>query len=934
MGLLYNLIKYSGSNKLEIILDEINSGKRKKLHDIIFSCEELLTKDADGITFLEKILNKGFDINWQTKENIKNNIEIAYIYFKCNEKDYFFELKEDDLFLVIDGKTYLEYFFNKYFYLHKIDKIENHIEIIDILINTNNIYYFKDINSKIKSLLIEKTSNGEYKIEKYFKNKELAKKVIVLISSPSIFLELSDKYSNFELLEDANETILMTKMIDGRYFIEYLINDRRIIPNKLKNLSSNNIEFINFILEKDLFEYIEEISNETLNIKINDDKTFLDYLIDEVDEIKFRDKISFIYSKETISILIKKERLDLVSNISDICLLEPLNVYYNIKISNKNYTLLEYMLDNGYNPLNKKIYIHDQDILRILYLKNRIDLILKISPSLILKKIDESSNITYLEYILECIEKNEIGIKDLGKLYSPITNSKEYYISINRIDIVKKIESLENDEIRNIYKDNPELLLDNPLVLLKKIDESSDITYLDYILKNIFNKTMKINLNIYANYYTNLNDKATYYVIVARNDMLDYLKKLDTDMLLKKEESVTLLEILLEKDKELTLNKILTSSVKANFKIAAILWNKGIEIDSVNIVDGTNNFSSDYLKGYNNHLGIGPLKEEGELLLERLEKIFIEDGGSNKELISLLINSYRNFLFLDYELGIKELNKIVLAKEKNYEKFLYNIGVESGFSTHTGDIICKDLAIETMAHETGHALHWYLSSGKIPNDYDEIVSTLRCNKDLLNSVDSFIKNFNEIKEEIINKIESKCEEFFKIYYTDDKKCDIRVFLEKEKQEKIEELLKLGLSYDKIISFLEMFYTEDNYIINQKKQIFIEHYGAIMGCKFSATIAILDILDAIYEGALFSGKLKNEEGKKIKSPSGHGLSYYYMNNFGFIEMIADFITIMKSEDSCCMLEVLRSIVGEELYNMLNEFYYINILGIDKKNKSTR
>ena len=138
----------------------------------------------------------------------------------------------------------------------------------------------------------------------------------------------------------------MTKMVDGRYFIEYLINDRKIIPNKLKNLSSNNIEFIKFILKKDLFEYIEEISNETLNIKIDKKNTFLDYLIDEVDEIKFRDKISFIYSEEIISILIKKKRLDLASNISDICLLEPLNMYSNMKGLNKNYTLLEYMLDN------------------------------------------------------------------------------------------------------------------------------------------------------------------------------------------------------------------------------------------------------------------------------------------------------------------------------------------------------------------------------------------------------------------------------------------------------------------------------------------------------------------------------------------------------------------------------------------------------------
>ena len=45
------------------------------------------------------------------------------------------------------------------------------------------------------------------------------------------------------------------------------------------------------------------------------------------------------------------------------------------------------------------------------------------------------------------------------------------------------------------------------------------------------------------------------------------------------------------------------------------------------------------------------------------------------------------------------------------------------------------------------------------------------------------------------------------------------------------------------------------------------------------------------------------------------------------MIANFASISKSKDSAEMLELLRTIVGDELYNMLSDFYYQNIVNIN-------
>lgn len=90
------------------------------------------------------------------------------------------------------------------------------------------------------------------------------------------------------------------------------------------------------------------------------------------------------------------------------------------------------------------------------------------------------------------------------------------------------------------------------------------------------------------------------------------------------------------------------------------------------------------------------------------------------------------------------------------------------------------------------------------------------------------------------------------------------------------------------------------------------------------MAIGDILDAIYEGELHSGTLINNKGEKIERTCGHGISYYSDDSHGFDEMVANFATIIKQKDSSEMLKLLRSITGDEFFNMLSEFYFNNII----------
>ena len=74
----------------------------------------------------------------------------------------------------------------------------------------------------------------------------------------------------------------------------------------------------------------------------------------------------------------------------------------------------------------------------------------------------------------------------------------------------------------------------------------------------------------------------------------------------------------------------------------------------------------------------------------------------------------------------------------------------------------------------------------------------------------------------------------------------------------------------------------------------------------------DILDAIYEGKLHSNTLKDSQGEAICKTGGHGLNYYYATLHGFDEMIANFAAISKANDAKEKLRMLKSIVGDEVY----------------------
>lgn len=827
------------TEKLQVILQEIENGKRKYLYDLSLTKEELLTKDKDGIYFLEHLLKNKMPISHMLNV-LKNNAEIAYIFCKNNKSIYQLELDENTIFSNINGKRLIDYILetNKLNY-NIVSAIKEHIEIIDLISSYNSEYMLHCISPEIIEKLMTKNEKGVYLIEKYLNNDKILKQIIPLIDDTNKLIDICKKYNNYDLMEYVNEKVLMSHYNKDNTIFHYLINEKNIIPNILNKIP-NNLIFIRFLMENNFYDYLKKANEEIQLLKIESEKILLEILIEK----GYKPEINFISKKKTIEILYKNNMLDLIRDVSDDILLT--SAEYLLKdesIGNK--TFLEYMLDNGY-----KLYFSDilnKDIIKILYKKQKFDLLVKADIKELLEPIDDNN--TYFDYILDCIKENKLK-----------ADIQEFTYFINSID--------------------------------------------DYV---------------------------KYYLIIAKHDMMEYVSEVKAKDLLKEYDGITLLNGLLNADSDLTLNKILTKSVKLDPQIAVILNSRGLKQENADISSEKNNYTRKYLEEANNSLGIGPLPEEGEFLLNQLQQLFLSDDKSDQELISALISGYRHSLFINYNVNIEELKKMIEAKQKNFNRFYYIKEEDSGyFSPSKGSIFCDSAVVEIILHETGHALHYYLAQNDVPESYQVITERARKNHETLKKVEEYADRFYQLKQKVELLVEQKYKNFFKNYYNEEKRKEIKNNLAKSKNEKKEEYSSLGILKEQLEIILENMFTEEEYIAHQKRIFIKENVDAIIRSEFGALMAIGDILDAIYEGNLHSENQKNQQGEKIKKTPGHGIYYYYNNtSHGFDEMIANFASISKSKDSKEMLQLLKEIVGDELYSMISDFYYQNIVQLNKE-----
>lgn len=579
------------------------------------SINDLLIEDKNGTTLLEEMLKENIDIsNIDIDDDImdlEKATKIITIIIKNNQdipedikntfENTLFSTNNDEFFKNLPMKDIV--LFEK-----MISIIKEHTEIVDLLCRYHLEYYLKYLNQEIIKKLITKDENDTYPIDKYVSNSTAIKNISSLI--------------NF----DEN--------------IDFMIH------------------FIKLLLDNKLYNFFYDADENILLYKVYPPKTLLETLIEN--NVNINIKINNINNEEIIKILYDNNKLDLIGSSSEsIWLSNTRDVLKDNMV--KDQTILEYMIDNNYDI--KIPCIFEEDTLKILYQKNRPDLLVKASASLLMTRIND--NYTYLDYILDCINKGDF----------------EYNIA-----------------------------------------------------------------NITAPGKPDM--KVDFYLDIAKHDMIGYVKDdLNLNILLKKYDNKTLLEYFLDRDTELTLNKILNKSDKMNYSVMIILKARGIK-DNNTLNIGEGNY---FPHKHSPDTYYGPLDKDSDYLIKELEGLFISDGKSDKDLINLLITSYRDALFINYDITIREIEKLIEIKKNNFDKFYYvKDNDNSYFSSNDGCIHMDDSFASTIIHETGHALHYYLNSFKVPDNYDEIVKRARENKELLIKVSDYFEFWNNFKKNLEN----------------------------------------------------------------------------------------------------------------------------------------------------------------------------------------
>ena len=861
-----NYKKTNDYKELEYILNIINLDYFSKER------ENLLLMKIEDKTLFELSIEKGCFIPLSLRDFICTKETLIKLYFKYKKTDLFSYQSEKIYLQKIDNKTLLEHLLELNLlepeYIYKI----NDTILIDILEKYNKLELLKHANEKIMFCKIK----NQFVIEYLFEKKLVTSEIVSKIQNQKIVNYILEN-KEYELLKYIHPEIL-TKKIDNKYILD-------IILEKNINIEMQTIyevELVNLLIDRNKYELLNKTSSYLLKEKISkENKTLFEVLLEKniipeegIQSIKYQiGEYKLFYN-----LLLKYKKIELLSDAPESSLLCKYGT---------NKTLLETLLLNGIKP--KCYFYHEEETYR-LFLKYNI--------------IDEIEKCTDENVLLMKIDENNLLIDEVLK-----RNLKLKMITIkNKIILNKIFEHNRTDLYKNL----------STKLLLEK--NESNKTYLEIILES--HEENGINITDLVNDASTIYEVADCYGIYAQKNLHMYLAELKKEDLIKKYDNETLLNVLIQRYPQY-IKRIIPYKVRRDLDIAMILKLNGIEQPEIEFESFVSKLEQNYLTKTIKEYESLPVLESEEEKLNELRSI-MTDGKEDKYLIDALVASYRHLFHIKSPYAY-EMNHLIQAKQNNY-KFSY-VKTDDGafFSPGKKTISMDDTNIDTLNHETSHALLYFQTNKEIPQELIEEIKYLSTDEDFLRKTYEYALKFKELKRNVEEEVEKLIMPKYDASITEEKIEEIEGYLEELNIIERQKYLSQGYSEETLDIICKRTFTKEEYIEQDRKITKENMVDTILRTEFGNFITIGDILDGIYKGKFKSGVLKTKEDILIPPTYGHGINYYNRGiGFIFDEMIANYGEIVKSKKPEIGIIYLKEYIGETLYNIIKKYYDEKIL----------
>lgn len=850
---------------IQLLIDNNHLPNKKELY---------LRKISDDKTILDIIAEKAVFLPHDTGTFIASDLDLVKIYLNKKDTSILTYAKQEILMSMYEGTTLLEYLIkNDMLDKYWLDEVQDR-KLIDLLFAYNKTEYLKYASEEVLLMDIEyKKTVLEYLIEHNMANEDTIREV----EKPIVY-DLLVKYNREDLMKYlSNKVLAVTKF--GKTILEKVL-EKGIKP-ELTTIYDEVL--IKAIIRKKEFDLLKHTCSSLLRKRIPKTKaTIFEYLLrrnieskEAIDAIKYSLSTAPFY----LSIIKKCNRLDLLIPFSERELLNEID----------GETLLELLIKNDLYPCNISNY-SEVESLEILYKYNKFEELQSCDSSLLKTKLPNGKYL-YEELLDRNLEINSGYIEDEDIL--KIIFSKKIINAYYKIPVSSQLK---------IYKDN--------------------ITYLEQILiEERTNKTIDLTRLMTMNF--DLYQIAKMYEIYARYNKQNYLPILDEDDLFQEKEGKKLIDILLNMNPDLTINKIIPEDVKEEYDVAMILKLRGQNQENIKFESITTKLEREYLTNLRFEYEALTLDNESEELLGELYTI-MDDKKSDPYLVYALIASYRNLLSINSKYSY-EIRQLIEIKQNNPEFVLKYVKNGAYFNVGQKFIGMEDANIDTLNHEIGHALHHFLTESELPQEYINIMKKLREDKTLLEKTAIYSQRYYELKEIVSEEVEANYMIKYDESIDEEKLKEIQGFLDEEITIKKHKYLKLGYDEQLLDIIFSKVYTVEEYIKQDRRIKKNNMIDLILRTRYSALLCTADYLDGIYSGKFKSGELFDKNNQKIKPGYGHGIGYYRKGlSWAFSEMIANYSEIVKSKNPEEGLKILKEYVGEELVFFIQQYYDKNIL----------